>query len=248
MVEKLCKLLFELSSPERMNILLEIQRQGLKLSHISQKLDLTVPEASRHLQRLSEAKLVGKNVDGLFELTALGNLVLSLLSSLKFVSENNQYFLGHLTSHIPIEFIGRLGELSSAGLGADVMTGFRIAEIMLQGAREYIWIMSDQILTNVAPVIVERAKGGVEFRFIFPEKLVPPPGVKPAPSAQRRTLPKVGAVILMTEKEAIFCLPDKEGRMDYSPLIGKGASFHQWCRDLFLHYWERATPGTTPYA
>lgn len=245
-MEELCKLLFELSSPERMGILLEIQSQGLKLSHISQKLDLTVPEASRHLQRLSKAKLVRKNVEGLFELTALGSLVLSLLSSLKFVSENDQYFLGHDTSHIPIEFIGRLGELSSGEFGADVMTGFRIAEMMLQDAREYIWIMSDQVLSNVAPIIVDKMKNGVEFRFISPEKLVLPPGVRPAPGAQRRALPKVEAIILMTEKEAIFCLPDKDGKIDYVPLIGKDARFHRWCRDLYIHYWERANPALSP--
>jgi predicted transcriptional regulator len=49
---------------------------------------------------------------------------------------------------------------------------------MLQEANEYIWIMSDQILTSTVPIIGERLKRGVEFRFIFPETIVPPPGVK----------------------------------------------------------------------
>ena len=63
-----------------MNVLLELQKQRLKLSHISEKLDMTITEASRHLQRLSEARLIQKEVDGSYGLTHFGNLTLSLLS------------------------------------------------------------------------------------------------------------------------------------------------------------------------
>ena len=63
-VEKMHKLLFELSSAERIKIMLELQKGKLKLSNLSRKLDLTVTEASRHLQRLSEAKLIQKDTDG----------------------------------------------------------------------------------------------------------------------------------------------------------------------------------------
>jgi len=246
-VERLCKLLFELASSERMNVMLEIQKHRLKLSHISKRLDMTVTEASRHLQRLSEAKLIQKDVEGSYGLTPFGELTLSLLSGLNFVSENRQYFMEHAVSHIPYEFICRIGELSSGSLGTDIMTGFRIAEIMLQEAREYIWILSDQILTGTVPIIIDKVKGGVDFRFVFPENLVPPPGVKPAPGGQRRTLPKVEAVILMTEKEAIFCLPDLNGKIDYAPMIGKDPKFHKWCKDLYLYYWEKAKPAPSPH-
>jgi predicted transcriptional regulator len=239
--------MFELSSSERMNLLLKLQKQKMKLSHISEKLDMTITETSRHLQRLSEAKLIQKDVDGLYGLTHFGNLALSLISGICFISKNMQYFSEHDLSHMPSDFVERIGELSSIPPGtSDIMTSFRLSEIVLQEASEYMWIMSDQILTSTLPIIVERMKRGVEFRFIFPENIVPPPGVKPEPGAKRRRLPKVEEVILMTEKEAMFGFPDLNGKMDYALLIAKDPTSHKWCKDLFLNRWEKAISAPVP--
>ena len=246
-LEKPCKLMFELSSSERMNLLLKLQKQKMKLSHISEKLDMTVTETSRHLQRLSEAKLIQKEVDGLYGLTHFGNLALSLISGLCFISRNMQYFTEHELSHLPPEFVERIGELSSIPPGtSDIMTSFRLSEIMLQEASEYMWIMSDQILTSTVPIIGERMKKGLEFRFIFPETIVPPPGVKPEPGAKRRRLPKVEEIILITEKEAMLGFPDLNGKMDYALLIAKDPISHKWCKDLFLNRWEKALSAPVP--
>ncbi len=230
-----------------MNLLQKLQKQRMKLSHVSEKLDMTVTEASRHLQRLSDAKLIQKDVDGQYGLTHFGNLTLSLLSGICFISRNTRYFLEHDLTHLPPEFVERIGELSSIPHEtSDVMTSFRLSEIMLQQSTEYMWIMSDQILTTTLPIIGERMKNGVEFRFIFPEHIVPPPGVKPEPKAQRRRLPKVEEIILMTEKEAMFGFPDLNGKMDYALLVGKDPNSHKWCKDLYLHRWNQGTSGPVP--
>ena len=124
-LEKPCKLMFELSSSERVNLLLKLQKQKMKLSHISEKLDMTITETSRHLQRLSEAKLIQKDVNGLYGLTHFGNLALALISGICCISKNTQYFSEHDLSHLPSEFIERLGELSSIPPGtSDIMTVF----------------------------------------------------------------------------------------------------------------------------
>ena len=85
-MERLHRLLFELSSAERINIMLELQKAKLKLSHLARKQDLTVTEASRHLQRLNEARLIRKDVDGLYGLTAFGTLGSHLRSGLRGVT------------------------------------------------------------------------------------------------------------------------------------------------------------------
>lgn len=54
-MENLCGLLFELSSAERMNMLNSLRNERLKLSHLAKRLDMTVTETSRHLQRLSDS-------------------------------------------------------------------------------------------------------------------------------------------------------------------------------------------------
>lgn len=243
--ENLCRLLFELSSNERMNVLSRIQKQKLKLSQLSKELDMSVTETSRHLERLSKTKLIQKDIDGSYRLTLFGELTLSLLPSLDFVSRNMDYFLERDIFCIPYEFISRIGELAEGELGDDTLKNISEVGIMLQEAQEYIWIMSDQILTSATPIVGDKVKSGVEYRIIFPEDLVPPPGFKPLPSAagiQRRALPKVEVVIVMTEKVAVFCLRNLCGKIDYTGFGGGDPKFHKWVRDLYLHYWDKAKP------
>jgi len=250
----MCKLLFELSSSERMNIMLEIQKQRLKLSHISKKLDMTVTETSRHLQRLGEARLIEKDVEGLYGLTPFGVLVLSLLSGLGFVSRYRDYFMEYNMSRIPYEFISRIGELAEGGLGAETLKNLEETEKMFREAREYIWILSDQILMSAAPIVAEKVKSAVEYRVILPEGIVQYPDYKPlipsAPNFQKKVLPKVEVVIVMTEKVAAFCLPNQSGKIDYTGFGGSDPKFHKWCKDLYLYYWEKAKPVTsnTPHS
>jgi hypothetical protein len=106
--------------------------------------------------------------------------------------------------------------------------------------------MSDQVLTSGVPIISEKMGRSFDFRFIFPENLVPPPGVKPVPGAQRRTLSRVEEIILMTDKEVMFGLPDLKGMIDYILFTSKDPKFHKWCRDLFLYRWEQAKPALSP--
>jgi len=245
--ENLCGLLFELSSNERMNILLHIQKQKLKLSKISKELNMTVTETSRHLERLSRAKLIQKETDGSFSLTLFGWLTLSLLSGLDFISKNMNYFLEHDISCIPYEFVSRIGELKESDLGAETLKNISYVGLMFQEAQEYIWILSDQILTSAGSIVEAKVKSGVELRVILPENLPPPQGYKllsPASGIQRRVLPTVKTVIVMTERVATICLPNLSGKMDYTGFGGEDSKFHKWVKDLYLHYWEQAKPVT----
>ncbi len=238
-----------------MNLLLRLQQQKMKLSHISENLDMTLTETSRHVQRLSEAKLIQKDIDGLFGLTAFGTLCISLLTGIGFASRNVQYFLDHDLSTLPVEFIERLGELSAVStVTSDPMTTFRRSELMLQNAEDYVWILSDVVLTSTIPIIHEREKSGVKFRFILQEGAVPPPGftIIQTPGVKRKPgsyiepnelivlASKVHEHIVMTEKEAQFGFREPNGKMDYSLLLSKDLNSHKWCKDLFLYRWEKA--------
>ena len=91
--ENFSNLLFELSSTDRLDILFLLRKTPLKLSHISKKLDFTVQETSRNITRLSEAKMIRKEVDGAFYLTPYGEEALNLLSGFKFLFKNIFYKL-----------------------------------------------------------------------------------------------------------------------------------------------------------
>jgi len=118
--------------------MLEIQKQRLKLSKIAKNLDMTITEASRHLQRLSKAKLVEKDVEGLYKLTLFGELALSLLSGFDFISKHRDYFVTHSLSNLPSEFINRIGDLKNCTFTDDVMVAFHSVETIIQAAQEYV--------------------------------------------------------------------------------------------------------------
>jgi predicted transcriptional regulator len=80
LLKNFSSLLFELSSVDRLDILFLLRRTPMKLSHVSKKLDFTVQETSRNITRLSEAKMIIKDVDGLYCLTPYGEESLNLLS------------------------------------------------------------------------------------------------------------------------------------------------------------------------
>jgi predicted transcriptional regulator len=242
-MEDLCDLLFEFSSIDRMNIMKTLLEERLKLSQVSKNLDMTVTEASRHLQRMSDIQLLDKDVEGAFGPTHYGKLAYRLLAGLDFISGNRWYFLEHDILSLPDELIDRIGVLSQANLNTDVVRVLAHVDKMFQEADEYIWVMSfAHSLPSTIPIVEERLQNGVIMHRIFPEKIIPPIGEAETIAGPCRTLPKVDVRIMMTEKEAMCSLPFTEGKTDYSSFIGKDPGFHRWCTDLYLHYWEKAKP------
>jgi len=243
----LTDLLFELSSEERMAILGRLSEESLKLSHVAGKLNLTVTEASRHLQRLTETGLIKKDSNGLYELTPYGRLVLSLVPGLGFVSQNRAYFLEHDVAVLPKGFIDRIGVLSNCTFREDTISNFAYEESMFREAEKFCWALADQVHWSAPPIISERVKAGIEFRSILPENIVPPVGYHPADGVERRLLPRVTTIVIVTDKEAVFGLPFLSKKMDYSWFGGKEPSFLDWCQDLHRYYWERAKPLIGPF-
>jgi predicted transcriptional regulator len=245
-MERLHKLLFELSSPERIKIMFELQKNPLKLSQISRKMDLTATEGSRHLQRLRETKLIQKNIAGYFSVSPFGELILYLLSPLDFVTKHQNYFLEYDVSPVPYEFVGRMGELNEGEFGVDILGNIEYLEQEIRKAQKFIWIQTDQVLKNLIPLVLEKIKQPFEFKYISSEHIVPPDSKAPIPSTlpgvQKRVLAKVNSIIIVTDKAAGFCLPNASGKIDYRNIHGTDPKFRKWCEDLFLYYWNQAKP------
>lgn len=244
-MEELSDFFLELAHSVRLRTLLLIEKEKLRLTQISDKLNLSMQETSRHLTRLREAKLIAKDVDGLFCLTPLGRIALHLLSGYNFILENRDYFQSHDLSGLPPEFIERIGELGEYEKGKGVMQVLHKAVVVVQEAREYVWILTDQVMTPTIPMIMVSCAKGVRFRIVLPEKLSLPPGFqlpKPPPMipVEIRRLKEVRVCIIMNEALAGICLPNLAGKIDHSTgFASRDSKFHKWCRDLFLHYWER---------
>lgn len=241
-MENLGSLLFELSSEERMSILSNLSEEPLKLSHLAQKHNMTVTEASRQIQRLSDAELIIKDVEGFYKITPYGGIILSLMPSLGFVSKNRKYFQEHDTSVLPNELIARFGELSKFTFNEDTISNLLHHMKILKDSEEFCWTAANQFHLSAPPLIIEALGRGVDLRTILPADLILPPGFKPAEGVERRTLPGFNLVVIISEKEAVLGLPYLSGKMDHSQYFSIDPDFIKWCKDLFLYYWNNAKP------
>jgi predicted transcriptional regulator len=245
-VEELSDFFLELAHSDRLRSLSLIEKERLKLTHISERLNLSMQETSRHLSRLRDTKLIGKDADGFYYLTPFGRITLHLLPGYSFILKNRDYFQDHDPSSLPHELIQRIGELEKYEPGKGVMQVLHMALIILGEAKEYVWILTDQVMTPTIPMIEEGYAKDVEFRILLPEQLTLPSGFqlpKPAPTSliEVRWLDEVKVCVMMNEVLAGLCLPNSAGKIDFSTgFASRDSDFHRWCGDLFLHYWEKA--------
>ena len=251
-MENFNSLLFELSSIDRLDILLLLKRNPLKLSHISSKLSFTVQETSRNITRLSDAKLIVKDVDGTFHVTPYGDEALNLLSGFKFLFKNRDYLSAHVLSGLPPPFRAGLGILDSFELVNDVMVAFHNVENMIAEAEKFVWILTNQVLVSTLPYLTQAIERGAEFRLLMPKDFVPSEGLRelvdnPVFAKAARTkrlesrfLEKVDVFLCLSEKEvAALGFPNLEGKLDYTGFRAESEIAVEWSAALYNYYWNK---------
>lgn len=239
--EEISKVLFELSSNRRANILFEVQKNNLKMQQIAQTLDMTVTETFRHLQRLTDAKLIEKKVDGTYTITSLGNLASGFLASFNFILKNADYFLEHDVSLLPYEFVNRLGELSQAEVCTEAISGFNRVRRILFAAEKQFWAMAEQVDATTKQPSEEKISTGLDFRFIMQKDLAESfINSKARVLVGSRYIEHIPVALVISEGEASIVFRTHKGVLDYMGLFSTDEKFRKWCKDLFVYYWERA--------
>ena len=247
-------LLFELSSVDRLDILFLLKKTPLKLSHVSKKLDFTVQETSRNIARLSKAKMISKDVDGLYHLTPYGKESLNLLTGFRFLFNNSDYFTNHTLDKVPEIFRASLGVLDRCESVSDVMVSFHNIENMIAEANEFVWILTDQILASTIPYLIQAIERGTQFRLIMPKdykpsadirKLVDSPIFERASRSKKledRFLEAIDVFLCLSEKQvAALAFPTLKGGFDYTGFRAKNESVVEWSKTVFTYYWNKAT-------
>jgi predicted transcriptional regulator len=242
--KRLDLLFYELASEDRISIIKELCFSSLKMQEVARKLDLTATEASRQLQRLSQAKLIERGSEGNYTTTQLGRLLLNLSTSLEFVYKHDDYFLTHNLTRIPQPFVDRLGELSKGTLVADLITDLARWEALLTTAKDHIWVMTPRAMGHLTRISAEKLSEGIKIRSIMNEENrranVNLPTSK---NVERRLIEEVPVIMIISEKEASISFPKPltDTTADFaSSFFGSDPSFLRWANDLFLFYWEQA--------
>ena len=247
------RLLFELSSTDRLDILFLLKKTSLRLSRISSKLGFTVQETSRNITRLSKAKLIIKDVDGSFHLTPYGEEVLSLLSGYSFLFENRKYFGTHTLVELPKIFRTSLGVLDGCEFVNDVMAAFHNVEKMIGNAEEFVWILTDQVLASTIPYLTKAIERGVTFRLLMPRDYVPSCDVRELVNnpifekasrtgkLENRFLEKIDVFLCLSGNEvAAMAFPRLKGGFDYTGFRAKNEAVMEWSKTIFTYYWNKA--------
>ena len=235
------KLFFELASESRLRVLNELQKENLKMQEIARRLDVTLTEAFRQLERLGAAGLVQRRPDGMFALAEFGKIVLEISASLDFVFKYKDYFSKHDLMQFPSQFVSRVGELSKADLLEDTIESLNRGSKWFTEATECIWAIGEGTIPEyMIPIMNQKVQEGIQIKMLIPMQNVPAGG---QPVTQRnvelRGLSDLPGIVALTEKYAGVCLRQIDGKMDYSGFYGTDPVFHNWVKDLFLYYWEK---------
>jgi predicted transcriptional regulator len=227
-------LFFELASESRLSILRELRTKNWKMNDVARKLDLTTTEAFRQLKRLTEALLAQKQPDGTYAITQYGKLVLHISDTSQFIFNHKQYFLTHDVWHLPQQFLNRINELSQTKLLMGMVESTTKTSKLIGEAKQYMWAISPEPLQQTLEEIYMQIPRSVEYRIL---SALPPQKLK---SIENRTLKDPPVIMALTEKEAAVCFRSTDGRVDYAGFFGNDPAFHNWVKDLFLYYWDKA--------
>jgi len=223
----------------------ELQAQNLKLSEVAKKLDITATEAFRQLQRLTEAGFLEKGTDGRYRSTPYSRLILESSAAMDFLSKHREYFLEHDTSRIPPQFRARFGELSKTVLHTEAVPNINTGSEVLKNAEKRIDVMGEHRLEQHVQIAKQRSSEGVKVRTLLQENIIGSMKEEIIPvkqSIERRSIPRVCAVMIMTEKIAGISLPRLDGKMDYQVFAGTDPESMKWAGDLFEDQWNKARP------
>jgi hypothetical protein len=138
------------------------------------------------------------------------------------------------------------------------MVVFTHIENVIQEAREYLWVITDQYLPSNIPLHLAAYERGVTERdielrnWIIPQRIqesIPEEHAQGLDRArasgilEERTVTQLDIHLFMSEQEvAVVAFPFTDGRFDYLGFTSTDDQAHAWCRDIFQYYWEHASP------
>lgn len=260
-------MIFEVSSEVRLNILGMLKSSPETVTGISKELDISMTEASRHVNRLAQVGLIQKQSEGDYLITILGKTVLAQLGPLEFITRHTEYFASHDATGIPSQFLNRVHELYGATptytSRANIMKTVEKLGKSIAEAREHYECIFDEsamelvLYADPDPEREDRVKSkvsmGLRCRILLPDTVdydrIHPEAMKEFTALHRyenfefRLLEEVPVFLQMNEKQvSLLAFPDKNKSIDYLGFEANDEHSMKWCQSLFDYYWELSKP------
>ncbi len=246
----LARFLFEIASPERLGILALLSEKPRRHAEVARNLDLTGSEATRHLNRLTNAGLVTKDPSGAYVPTGVGRVLLAGLPFWEYLSQHRTFLLTHDVLAVGGEFVARLGELGRASFTHGTYHVVAVQEDALRTVRERLWVVTEQMFAQAIPILRDKAAAGADVRVIRPRPAVQQElrsSVRIDRNFPVRLVERTEVFLAVLDDQAGVCFPSFDGRVDMATmLLMTDPEGMRWSTDLFLSFWERSQPWLTP--
>ena len=234
----------ELSSNVRIAILNMLIEGEARFSDIVKQVELSSPEVSRHLKRLQDANLIEKQIKGGYRLSLFGKTVMRITANMQPLMNKFEYFTSHDTSTIPDYLLSELASLESArtdNVWAMMSTMYsKIPE------SEFLWDTTLEVASADSSLFgtINIEELEIELRFLSTREILDSMSEMAENvnvSYQARVHEQPGFSVTVLSNAAMLALPDRNGVLDRnSYIIGDSPDYINWCKRLYLHYWDRA--------
>ncbi|MCV0401344.1 MAG: ArsR family transcriptional regulator [Nitrosopumilus sp.] len=242
----------ELASEQRLRILSALNSKPYRVSKLAKKLDVTSQEIHRNLERLSNAGFVIKKSDEHYHITTIGQLMLSQMPIMFFITKNQKYFSTHDIGILPTKFSRRLGVLENCEHIQGVTNVLDKWKKIYQNSTEFIHdIISES--PGMDEILVKRINKGVKYRHIVTSDLDEPEDrtsklkklgyydLIKSQKIERKEIMTTKTILILNEKEAGIIFPTFDGTPDLRHMFyGNSSMFLDWAVDYFEHYWKKA--------
>lgn len=246
---KVAEEFFQISSEQRLSMILKLSENPLKLSELAKSLNATVPEVRRNLERLTKAGQITKNSDGKFTVTTYGTAIINVIPLVNFLSKNRDFFQDHSFGDLPQKFISRAGAFSQCQYIKGVTRVMEHWKEIVNNSNEYIFGIVYEEPADLIEPIVKKAQKGVIVNSIFSKSAITPKdrkkileklkvNVTKNKNIERKIIKNVKLIVTLNEKEAAVNFPFLNGEVDMSKMFyGNDPAFHEWCLDYFRYCW-----------
>lgn len=243
----------ELASEQRLRILSALNSKPYRVSKLAKKLDVTSQEIHRNLERLSNTGFVIKKSDEHYHITTIGQLMLSQMPIMFFVSKNQKYFSTHDIGILPAKFSRRLGVLENCEHVKGVTNVLDKWKQIYQNSTEFIHDMTNESPAGMDEILVKRINKGVQYLHIVTSDLEEPENrvshlkklgyydLINNKKIERKEMMTTKTILILNEKEAGIIFPTLDGEPDLRHMFyGNSSMFLDWTVDYFEHYWKNA--------
>lgn len=225
--------------PKRLEILLATSIIPESFTNLTNKLDISSSEASRHLSILVEHKLLQKSeISKKYEISSFGKTITSLFQPFSLILKNASFFQTHTLESIPPHLLFSIHTLENvekvSGIG-EVMQRF---STLFELVQEKISLMTPQAFPW--------GKEDLRVKYLVPQSMMKyRDQAKLNLTSEIRLLENIPVSILITDiAGACVFFSDEEGKVDFNEGFFIDAANTQamaFVTDLWNHFWKSAT-------